>query len=329
MDLNKLRTFIKVVESGSISQAATVIYRTQQAISLQIKLLEEELDLPLFQRIGPKLYLTPEGEVLYRGSKEHLSNLEDVLRQLKCEGKADQEPLIVGASSELDISYLPSIITRFRSRIAGANVKIVLAADTELEDWLIDNRVDFGFLRCLRNTKLFNRHTVVSRQLIPAASPAHLARSKPITTIADTLDHDWIDYSTRCSAYSLWIKENARELLPLAAKKRPAIVVDSDIVQKNLVLSGNGLALLPKELIEKELVMGEIMQVLPGQVKSLVLQVDLAYKKKRTTNSTQEAFLKSLGVMAPSSRTRAKVDDCEALPCAPAPRLMAHQEQRR
>jgi DNA-binding transcriptional LysR family regulator len=328
MDLNKLRTFIKVVEAGSISQAASVIYRTQQAISLQIKLLEEELGLPLFQRIGPKLYLTPEGELLYRKSKEHLSNLEDVLCHLKCDGKPDHGPLIVGASSELDISYLPSIITKFRNRIAGANVKIVLAADTELEDCLIDNRVDFGFLRCLRNTKLFNRHTVVSRQLIPVASPAHLTRSKPITTVEDTLDHDWIDYSTHCSAYSLWIKENARELLPLAAQKRPAIVVDSDIVQKDLVLSGNGLALLPKELIEKELAKGEIIQVLPGRIKPLVVQVDLAYKKKRTTNSTQEAFLKSLGVLTPSG-THAKLDSGGTLPCAPAPKLMAHQEQRR
>jgi len=43
MDLNKLRTFIKVVESGGISRAASVIYRTQQAIFVQIKLLESSL----------------------------------------------------------------------------------------------------------------------------------------------------------------------------------------------------------------------------------------------------------------------------------------------
>src|SRR5882724_9577579 len=137
MDLNKLRTFIKVVESGGISRAASVIYRTQQAISLQIKLLEEQLDLPLFQRIGAKLYLTPEGELLYRGSKEHLSNLEDVLRHLKCDGKPDQEPLIVGASSELDISYPPPITTNLRPRMAGENVKIGLGGDTEPEVCLI------------------------------------------------------------------------------------------------------------------------------------------------------------------------------------------------
>lgn len=328
MDLNKLRTFIKVVELGSISQAASVIFRTQQAISLQIKLLEEELAVPLFQRIGPKLYLTPEGELLYRGAKEHLSNLDGVLHHLKCDGKPDQGPVIVGASSELGMSYLPSIITKFRDRIAGANVKIVLAAATELEDWLIDNRVDFGFFPCMRNTKLFNRHTIVSCQLIPVASPAHLARNKPIMNIADTLDHDWIDYSNHCSAYSLWIKENARELLPLAIQKRLAIVVNSDIVQKNLVLSSNGLALLPKELIEKELAMGEIIQVLPGQVRPLVVQLDLAYKKKRTMNSTQEAFLRSIGVRTPYG-AQAKVNNGGARPRAPAPQFMAQQEQRR
>jgi hypothetical protein len=63
-------------------------------------------------------------------------------------------------------------------------------------------------------------------------------------------------------------------------------------------------------------------------VKPLVVQVDLAYKKKRTMNSTQEAFLKSIGVRAPCG-AQAKLDNGGALPRAPTPTLMAHQEQRR
>ncbi len=52
MDFNKAKTFIEVVDSGSITKAANSLFRTQQAISLQLKALEEELELTLFDQQG-------------------------------------------------------------------------------------------------------------------------------------------------------------------------------------------------------------------------------------------------------------------------------------
>ena len=64
MDFNKAKTFIEVVDCGSVTKAANRLFRTQQAISLQLKALEVELELTLFDRQGPRIVLTRQGEKL-------------------------------------------------------------------------------------------------------------------------------------------------------------------------------------------------------------------------------------------------------------------------
>lgn len=65
MNFNKLRTFIQVVDSGSISAAAQILFRTQPAISSALKDLEQELGIILFERRNARIFLTPEGREMY------------------------------------------------------------------------------------------------------------------------------------------------------------------------------------------------------------------------------------------------------------------------
>lgn len=293
MDFNKLRTFVRVVEAGSISRAASRCFRTQQAISLQIKSLEQELSAQLFHRSGPKLRLTREGELLYQRSKEHLLGLEASWREIKADKRAERGTIAIGMWSEQSVCALPSIAVNFRRMFPGAELKIAVGIGEKVEDMLLDNRIDFGIVPRLENPALFDRRPAFVNELVPVASAKYLARAKPITDVADTLDHDLLDYSDRCSGYQHWVGLNARELLPRARTKPFAVTVDNEATLKGLVMNDAGIALLSRKLVERELSTGQVRQVLPQQeFKTLTVSCGVAYRKERPLRYLQQQFFR-------------------------------------
>ena len=63
MDLDQLHTFLEIVRLKSFSKAAQSCFRTQPAVSAQVRQLEQELNAPLFERLGTKIALTPAGQI--------------------------------------------------------------------------------------------------------------------------------------------------------------------------------------------------------------------------------------------------------------------------
>ena len=66
MDLDQLHTFLEIVRLKSFSKAAQSCYRTQPAVSAQVRQLEQEMNAPLFARLGTKIALTPAGDIFAR-----------------------------------------------------------------------------------------------------------------------------------------------------------------------------------------------------------------------------------------------------------------------
>src|SRR6516165_7118982 len=82
MDFNKLRTFLIVVEEGSVTGAARRLLRTQPAVSQSLRLLEEDLGITLLHRKSGRVYLTPEGEAVYRVASQSLSLAEQQILEI-------------------------------------------------------------------------------------------------------------------------------------------------------------------------------------------------------------------------------------------------------
>jgi DNA-binding transcriptional LysR family regulator len=113
--LQWLRGFYCVADRGSITQATIVMGREQPTITRQIKCLEKELGVTLFDRSSGKMQLTAEGKVLFTKA---ISLFEDV-REIRSEFKKDlleyQGKIVVAASHAIIDSFLPSYVARFRS----------------------------------------------------------------------------------------------------------------------------------------------------------------------------------------------------------------------
>jgi DNA-binding transcriptional LysR family regulator len=111
MELRQLRAFAETAEAGSITAAAKVLRVTQPALSRQIKALEEELGVVLFERGAHSVALTPAGEVLRSEAVKLLKFCDSMVQKVKSANAS--EPLRVGYSPSLAATFLSVAIERF------------------------------------------------------------------------------------------------------------------------------------------------------------------------------------------------------------------------
>jgi len=131
MDLRRLRTFVAVAEVGSVSKAALRVHITQPALSRQIRDLQEELGLRLFDRIGRNLVLTAEGEQLlgdFRGLLAHASSVGERAQLLR---RGDTGVLRVSAASGQIEGILPTFLHRYAQRYPNVQVKLTEAVGAD------------------------------------------------------------------------------------------------------------------------------------------------------------------------------------------------------
>lgn len=129
-----LRSFLSVHDSGSFTRAANRVGRTQSAVSLQIKRLEDMLGVRLFQRDTPDLQLTAEGRTLARYARRILALNEEVVAILKSPSVSGRVRL--GAPHEYTASLLPDFLGRF----AASHPNVMLEVTNDLSQNLLQRQ---------------------------------------------------------------------------------------------------------------------------------------------------------------------------------------------
>ena len=123
MDLDNLRCFLKVVEAGSFSQAARDSYLSQQAISDQIRRLEQHYQTPLLIRTRP-VQLTVAGRLVWETAREVLSDMEHLEQQV-AKLREPARRLVIATGLVWTPPFLPPLITRFQSEMPGVEVQLL------------------------------------------------------------------------------------------------------------------------------------------------------------------------------------------------------------
>ncbi len=299
MDYNKARTFIMVVDANGITAAANRLSRTQQAISLQLQQLEEELELSLFDRQGPKLLLTADGQQLYDVFKPHLIAIDNAVIAIKSSKQQASGTIRLGAWMEQSINYLPEMMRIFKQKYPLVEFELVLANDHEIEDLLRNNKIDIGFQVFCQDKKFFNCEAVYRQPLLPVISRLFLKNFTRPKSITETFELPVLDYFDEYSAYNQWVKKNARELLPQARKKVRTVTTSNNVILKQLVLQGLGIGFLHQESIQAELDIGELMPLFAVSkpkkpYQDIFVELDLVYKRKHSLGFIHQEFVSFL-----------------------------------
>lgn len=152
MDLKRLKYFCKVVEQGSISQAARVLNMAQPPLSKRIQELEEELNAPLFVRNGNRLETTDAGYYLYHKVCEILRQVEDTARETTKISNRETQILRIGLT-HLFQNYFKPLLLELHRRYPEVELNISVLDSSHLESHLNDSLIDIALIQKPRKTE--------------------------------------------------------------------------------------------------------------------------------------------------------------------------------
>lgn len=130
LDLTALRSFVGVVDAGGVTRAAGVLHLTQSAVSMQIKRLEEALDVVLFDRAGRGVALTPPGELLLGYARRMLQTNDEILQRLTAtefEGE-----IKLGVPHDIIYPAIPVVLKQFAQAFPRMQVRLISAPTRRL-----------------------------------------------------------------------------------------------------------------------------------------------------------------------------------------------------
>lgn len=143
--LKQLRAFYQVVRCGSISRAAEKLFLSQPSVSLQIQALERELEVTLFERRGPHLKLTPEGEVLFQLSEPLVDGIDKLQESFAAHfGRMESGELKIGAGESTILYVLPEPVRRFVAAYPKVQLKLHNVTGRDGLKMLRADEIDFA-----------------------------------------------------------------------------------------------------------------------------------------------------------------------------------------
>ncbi len=185
MDFDQLETFLEVARLSSFSRAAEKRFRTQPAISSQIRALEEEVGAKLLDRSGGKVSITASGKLFQKYAEETLEARKVALTAIAETERVPRGEIIVGANEGTCLHILPEVFAEFKKQYPDVAVNIKRSDYGKILESVIDNSVDFGVVSMpIADTRL----TVVllhRDELIIIAPPHHPLAKVESATVAE------------------------------------------------------------------------------------------------------------------------------------------------
>src|SRR5947199_6090427 len=179
LDVDQLRTFIAIAETGSFTRAADIVHKTQSAVSMQMKRLEERLDRAIFARDGRASKLTEDGERLLDYARRIVKLNVETIAAFSDELTGRVR---LGVPDDYADRYLPEIMARFSRAYPGVELTVICEPSLELIERIGTNELDLAIItncessrpvESFRRERLLwvtsNRHTTHREEPLPLA----------------------------------------------------------------------------------------------------------------------------------------------------------------
>ncbi len=243
MSLKKYEAFVKIVDLGSLTRAATALGYTQSGVSHMISALEEEFGFVLLRRSRAGIRLTSDGERVFPAMR-NIVNANEQLRQIVSRVCGLDAGLVrIGSFSSVAVHWLPSMLSSFQKDHPNIEFKLLNGDYHDVEHWLSEGTVDLGFITL--PTKLnVSYQTLLEDQLLavlPQEHPLATAHSFPISSVKDEPFISLLESSDH---------DTRRVLDPLGIRPNVKFATKDDYAIIAMVEQGLGMSILPELLLK-------------------------------------------------------------------------------
>lgn len=182
MDFDQLETFLEVARLSSFSRAAEKRFRTQPAISAQIRAMEEEVGAKLLDRSGGKVALTSAGKIFQKYAEETVQSRRSVMTAIAEMERVPGGEIIVGANEGTCMHILPEVFAHFKKQYPNVGVNVRRLESAGVLECVIDHSVDFGVVSLPVNDKRLTVVPIHRDEMVAICAPGHLlARCKSVS----------------------------------------------------------------------------------------------------------------------------------------------------
>lgn len=294
MDFNKLRTFVEVAKTLSISKAANNLHRTQPAITQQIQLLEDELEFPLLKRKHRRIYLTKQGEQLFKIAVEKLQSIDDEISFIKNDLTSLTGQIRIAIRPDIALHMLPIVLTNFKKTHPNVKLTIMHGDAAKVEELVLNNKADIGILLFVKDKDMFEIYPTKKKINILVASKKYIKSTGMPKKLTDLLSLDIIDYTEDSDAICLWIKKANKKLEIKFRQKAPHYVCPDDSTVRELMLQGLGIAMIPSYVVEDEIKKGLVIQLFKDKVNNFTTSYDIIFKSHQSKSAAENSLIDSL-----------------------------------
>jgi DNA-binding transcriptional LysR family regulator len=285
MDFDQIHTFLEIVRLKSFSKAAQTCYRTQPAISAQVRQLEQELRAELFERFGSRISLTTAGRIFADYAEQILDlrrRVQDAIAELEANPRGE---LVIAANEATCIYILPKVFSVYRQLFPAIQLQVDRSYGSHVVDAVLDNSADFGLTQLPADEK---RLQVVSiyhdeiRLIVPAGHP--LAGKKSVTPQDVTGNFLLLSREGKTRArLNQWLE-------PVEDEIRISMELDSTEMMKRFVMAGLGVSFLAVTNCREEIAAGKL-HALPLAPEPLVRCLGLIYRKDKALSKAALGFI--------------------------------------
>ena len=187
MNLQKYLAFVKTVECGSCTKAAEILNYSQSGISRMIHDLEKEWKVLLLERSRGGVRLTSDGLKLLPYAENVCREYEKLQMQVDELNGLKSGLIRIGAFSSVASQWLPNIIREFQKDYPDIDYELLLGDYTEIEEWILEGRVDCGFLRLPVHAELETIFLEQDRLLVvlPEGHPLAECEKFPVNALVE------------------------------------------------------------------------------------------------------------------------------------------------
>jgi DNA-binding transcriptional LysR family regulator len=285
MDFDQLETFLEVARLSSFSRAAEKRFRTQPAVSAQIRALEQEAGTRLLDRSGGKVALTAAGKVFQRFAEDAIESRRRTLIDLAEMERVPRGDLVVGANEATCLYILPDVFAEFKRQYPNIGVSVSRAERTRTLEAIIENSVDFGIVSMPVPDKRLTVVLIHRDELVVIAPPEH-----PLAGRREVAPDELARFPL---------------LLPKAGRTREAIEklfsdrhlapdvsmeLDSSELLKRFVAAGVGAGFMPESFVKREVREGVLAsaRIVGGPIRR---DLALVFRKDKALSRAALAFI--------------------------------------
>ncbi len=285
MDYDQLASFLEVAKLQSFSRAAEKLFRTQPAISAQVRLLEQECGEKLFDRSGKKVLLTPAGEILCRYAEKLLGLQKEALQAIAELNQTPRGKLYIGANEATCLYVLPRTFARFKHLYPLVQISIYRNFSHKILQKVQEGAVDLGIVtlpQTINNMEVISVFRDEVQVVVPKNHP--LAKNRSVT-VEQMSQHPLILPKTGHTRVVIdRLLREYRDHLQISMELASVETI------KKFVGAGLGISLISRTYAQPEVTAG-LLKLIPLDGQKIYRELGLVYRRDRYLSLPAKVFI--------------------------------------